>query len=157
MRAISNLGWVFGVSVLLLACQQKVDTTASNSSSAAVTSQPVVGKAPEGASTGFANDPTVSATHLATRPHQCVVFCRRSVELKCKLPVEQCMSNCSEMLALPNCQNELGEVFHCFEKEPVDHWECDGDGMPAIRGGFCESVQRAFAACVATSGGADDP
>jgi hypothetical protein len=40
-------------------------------------------------------------------------------------------------------QNVLG----CIAAEPVAHWECDEAGVAAIREGYCDGEQQAFAAC----------
>lgn len=85
----------------------------------------------------------------------CEVLCQRTVELNCKSTKEQCKSRCSEMAQLPVCPTEMSQVFQCLKTQATAHFECDDEGMPAIRSGFCEAEQAAFAKCV--SKGAPSP
>jgi hypothetical protein len=36
----------------------------------------------------------------------------------------------------------------CLAREPRPHWECDDDGMPAIKDGYCTAQQAALAGCL---------
>jgi hypothetical protein len=56
------------------------------------------------------------------------------------------------MQSASTCQRELAATFGCFAKEPVAHWECDEEGNVAIREGYCDAEQGAFAACLGAVG-----
>lgn len=45
------------------------------------------------------------------------------------------------------CSKEIGAALECFSKQPVEHWECGPEGLPAIKSGYCEAEQAASAEC----------
>jgi hypothetical protein len=45
------------------------------------------------------------------------------------------------------CSEPLRAVLACFAKQQQSSWECDEDGNAAIKDGFCDTEQAAFARC----------
>lgn len=77
----------------------------------------------------------------------CRGICERSKQLKCKRS-EECLPNCYGMASLTPCSKEINPLFSCLLREPAEHWECDEDGMGAIRDGYCDKEQREAVACM---------
>ena len=77
----------------------------------------------------------------------CGAICERTRALACKR-AGACADNCRTMLAVAGCKEEMAAVIGCFAREPTDHWECDDQGEPAIKAGFCDREQGRFVTCV---------
>ncbi|MEP7050521.1 MAG: hypothetical protein ABJB12_09225 [Pseudomonadota bacterium] len=77
----------------------------------------------------------------------CAKICSHSQELKCT-HAEQCAQNCLAMASLTPCSRAFQELFACLGKEPPAHWECDDDGVAAIREGYCEKEQASTTKCL---------
>jgi len=77
----------------------------------------------------------------------CKNICDRSKELKCPHTGE-CLPNCLGMATLTPCSAEIGELFTCLLREPLEHWECGEDGVGAIREGYCDQEQGKAAGCM---------
>ncbi|MET0794650.1 MAG: hypothetical protein ABW061_24225 [Polyangiaceae bacterium] len=84
----------------------------------------------------------------ATDP--CSVMCDHSRALHCN-DVARCAENCAELVKQPLCKSELERALHCIVAEPRQHWECSEDGLAAIKVGFCDPEQAAYAACMERS------
>jgi hypothetical protein len=52
------------------------------------------------------------------------------------------------MATLTPCSPSVSAFLACLVNEPLSHWECDEDGVAAIREGFCEHPQAAAFACM---------
>lgn len=83
----------------------------------------------------------------AEAQNYCRAFCERSRELKCP-STNECPTNCLGMISLTPCSSEISAMFGCILREPVAHWECDEDGVGAIREGYCDKEQAAAVACM---------
>jgi hypothetical protein len=110
----------------------------------------VSGSASVGA--GSSADPVQHAVDSAPLPASGVADCNRvckaATKLHCKKSAS-CVSSCIGMVSsAADCSNELSSFFQCLGSQSSDHWECLEDGTGAIREGFCESEQAAFAACL---------
>lgn len=78
----------------------------------------------------------------------CARICAAATQLKCTKSAS-CVPSCVAMAAsAPACTAQLSSFFHCLGSQAADHWECLEDGTGAIREGFCEVEQAAFAACL---------
>jgi hypothetical protein len=77
----------------------------------------------------------------------CAAICERSRTLKCKSR-EGCVPNCLAMAAGTPCSAQFALFYGCLVKEPVEHWECDPEGVAAIREGFCDKEQERALACM---------
>jgi hypothetical protein len=77
----------------------------------------------------------------------CGALCARSRELACAKQAE-CGKLCAEMVAMPACGSQLVAALACFGSRPASDWECDPDGIAAIKDGFCEGEQARFASCL---------
>ena len=77
----------------------------------------------------------------------CRGICERSKQLKCKRS-DECLPNCYGTASLTPCSKEIGPLFACMLREPVEHWECGEDGIGAIRDGYCDKEQREAVACM---------
>ena len=82
----------------------------------------------------------------------CPSICERSRALGCKR-LEGCVASCREMRQVPTCAREMTAVLSCLGREPLTHWECNDEGAPAIKDGYCDDEQRQFVACVQSSAG----
>jgi hypothetical protein len=78
---------------------------------------------------------------------QCAGICARSTELKCAQAAE-CEALCAASMADPTCAAQMSAATSCMLKEPAANWECTEDGVAAIKEGFCEAEQNAFATCL---------
>jgi hypothetical protein len=91
-----------------------------------------------------------SAAELASNA-LCLAVCGKAAGLNCSSP-EDCSSGCQEMLSVPNCKTVMVAFLECLSKEPLEHWECDGEAhIPAIRDGYCEAQQHDVASCVGSA------
>ena len=86
----------------------------------------------------------------------CGPICERTRGLACKNN-EACVANCRQMAGVGACKDEMGSVLGCFAREPIAHWECDDDGAPSIKEGYCDAEQARFVACVEKTGGGPRP
>ncbi len=80
----------------------------------------------------------------------CDDICQISKPLGCKNAAE-CNPHCQSMAALPVCGAEVDGLFGCLIRQPIKNWECDEDGIGAIRDPFCGKEQAALAACAETN------
>ncbi len=106
--------------------------------------------APSGAvhtpSAAQAADPaSTAAPPSADAP--CRAVCEQGKALHCPQS-GSCLEKCRAMLAVPVCRGELEHALACFARQPAEHWQCDEDGDAAIREGYCDAEQGAFAACL---------
>jgi len=110
--------------------------------------QPMHEKAPEAAKPAAsvaASDEQVPIEKGAQST--CAKICNRSRDLKCQ-HADRCLTNCLGMASLTPCSPSISAFFACLVKEPSSHWECDDDGVAAIREGFCDATQAAALACM---------
>ncbi len=77
-------------------------------------------------------------------------MCRVGQRLKCGASDELCQTACASMTR-GVCAKELGATLECFAKQPVDHWECGPEGLPAVKSGFCDTEQAAAVDCARRS------
>jgi len=118
-----------------------------------------VGAAP--APSDRAADPTAQRSAPAAPPHSgassarpaldvddCNRICAAATQLGCTKSAS-CVPSCVAMeRSTPECTAQLSSFFRCLASQSADHWECLEDGTGAIREGFCEAEQAAFAACL---------
>ena len=77
----------------------------------------------------------------------CQSMCDHGQQLHCGADVPTCMLACAEMLN-PPCDKELRKTLACFVREPLPHWECGREGLPAIRAGYCDAPQAEATRCI---------
>ena len=81
------------------------------------------------------------------RPTQsCEKICTNTLPLQCETAGE-CAAQCQEMRDTPVCGPQMRQVLSCLSEQPSSHWECT-EGSSAIKPGYCESEQAAFAECL---------
>jgi hypothetical protein len=51
------------------------------------------------------------------------------------------------MASAPVCVGEMDGLFDCLLRQPTKNWECDEDGIGAIRDPFCGNEQAELATC----------
>ena len=83
---------------------------------------------------------------------KCDDVCALSARLRCKNAAE-CKPRCHSMESMPVCQGEISAFFRCLVQQPLKNWECDPDGMGAIRDPYCADEQARVVACVEASAG----
>jgi len=99
--------------------------------------------------------PSVAAPHVPPAPapaaapstSPCDTLCSRATELKCRA-ASACPAACREMYDQPTCQTEMRAALACFVSHPVTDWECDDDGMAAIKNGICDAEQGRVVSCI---------
>jgi len=52
------------------------------------------------------------------------------------------------MAGSPICSREVSELFKCLVRQPTKNWECDEDGIGAIRDPYCEKEQAKLVGCI---------
>lgn len=77
----------------------------------------------------------------------CKKICAHSDELKCAHATE-CLPNCIAAAAVTPCASEFRALYACLVPQPLQNWQCDEDGVAAIRDGFCEAEQKASFECM---------
>ena len=80
-------------------------------------------------------------------PGICQDICARSDSLHCKDGAE-CEEHCLAMQALPICNGEVRAALACFSRVALSDWECDAEGLPQVKKGFCGAEQAKVEACV---------
>ncbi len=48
------------------------------------------------------------------------------------------------------CANEMRRFVVCAADHPAGDFECDEEGLPSVKAGYCETEQAAAASCVET-------
>jgi hypothetical protein len=81
----------------------------------------------------------------------CADICSRSHQLKCQ-HADQCENNCRAMGLLSPCSEAISGLYRCLVQQPLQRWECDDDGVAAIREGYCDSEQGQVVACIEVNG-----
>lgn len=84
---------------------------------------------------------------LAGVQRSCNDICERSRELHCK-NASECMKHCMGMGSLTPCAESMTSFYKCLVGQPAKNWECDEDGIAAIREGFCDKEQESAVACM---------
>ena len=92
----------------------------------------------------------VRAVSQVTRGSLCERVCESSAVLGCRR-APLCKQNCLAMASSAACGGPVKAFFECLASQAPAHWECLEDGTGAIREGFCEQEQAAFAACLQRS------
>jgi len=122
------------------------------SESAATTESPKA-DAPSQVAVALAPSPGAPEAALPARTGagpDCDKVCEPVRKLGCRRASE-CTDSCRQMADGPTCRSELLRFYACLASEPTEHWECMDDGTGAIKEGFCEREQSAFAACLEKS------
>jgi hypothetical protein len=52
------------------------------------------------------------------------------------------------MASLTPCNPQVASFYQCLKVQPLSNWECDDDGVGAIKVGFCEKEQAAAVGCM---------
>jgi hypothetical protein len=121
--------------VLALGCKQSEPPSEQKQAPPQSAASPGVSVTPPRAGTG---DP-------------CGPICERTRGLACK-NTDACMANCRQLAGVGTCKDEIASVLGCFARAPIAHWECDADGVPSIKQGYCDAEQAKFVACVSQVG-----
>ena len=78
---------------------------------------------------------------------KCADICAIAVPLRCR-NARECMPRCESMASAPVCAVEVNSLFDCLVRQPIQNWECDEDGIGAIRDTFCGKDQGRLAGCI---------
>ncbi len=127
----------------MIACQKSTPTLDSQSKDATQPGAPIDGPA-------AASIVPVAASALVAMPVEhdlCRELCAASAPLHCPASAE-CAPHCRQMMSIPACRGEMLTTLRCFAKQPVQNWECDSDGLPSIKQGFCDPEQEKFTNCM---------
>ncbi len=141
---MNKLAVLLFASGAIVACQKSHPSLDSQSQ---VTTQPApvtTSVAPVAASAALVAQSTVAKPG---EPDLCRELCAASAPLHCRAAAE-CAKNCQQMVDTPTCRSEMLATLRCFAKQPVQVWECDTDGLPSIKAGFCDPEQERFAGCM---------
>jgi hypothetical protein len=85
------------------------------------------------------------AAKVASEP-KCDDICKLSAPLGCR-NARECKPHCESMASVPVCAAEVKSLFRCLALQPTNNWECDEDGIGAIRDPFCSKEQSQLASC----------
>jgi hypothetical protein len=77
---------------------------------------------------------------------ECDRLCRLSDPLHCK-NARDCRPSCESMASSPICASEIKSLFGCLLRQPAKNWECDEDGVGAIRDPYCGKEQERLTSC----------
>jgi hypothetical protein len=92
-----------------------------------------------------------SKTHEGDDPKKatarCEELCSVSASLRCK-NARECVPRCQSMVLSLVCRNEMDALLQCLLKQPARNWECDEDGIGAIRDPYCGKEQELLALCL---------
>lgn len=156
----THQGFFIMVAMLLvgIACR-RVETTSRGHETASTTAVRVAAPAapilvstpiaPRAASTSAASPARDLRNAHAPAPdgaNECERLCQISQPLGCKRGKE-CRTQCQSMASSPICRPEIERLFKCLLLEPTAHWECDEEGIGAIRDPYCGHEQSAVFRC----------
>lgn len=101
---------------------------------------------------GLASSSAMAATRArAPKPAElndtCTRICDRSQVLKCK-NADQCLVNCIGAASGTPCNAEFLAFYGCLVPQPIANWECDEDGVAAIKPGLCDREQQRAIDCM---------
>ncbi len=83
----------------------------------------------------------------------CLVNCElRAKELGCRQPAG-CQNACIQLRDAKFCGAQLRDFTKCFLAQPKDQWQCDGDGIPAVKEDACEAERGNVMDCLHTHDG----
>jgi hypothetical protein len=82
-----------------------------------------------------------------SRAARCADICNISKPLSCR-NARECVPRCESMASAPVCVVEIEGLFDCLRHQPTKNWECDEDGIGAIRDPFCGKEQARLAGCL---------
>jgi hypothetical protein len=89
----------------------------------------------------------VAAAGGCHRDH-CLPLCEATAKaLHCAHPGD-CKLSCTQLHETPVCVPEFKEFETCFLEEPPEHWECDDNGVPALKEGVCGPQRAGVLACL---------
>jgi hypothetical protein len=77
----------------------------------------------------------------------CRRICGRSVELKCT-HASECEPNCVATASATPCAAAFSTFYDCLVRQPLQNFQCDEDGVAAVREGFCDNEQAAAVRCM---------
>jgi hypothetical protein len=155
MKAVRKLRFWSGLPFVLImsvtSCKEGSNPESSRASTTRGVAQPAGGPvsarrvAPRGSALPSPGDAGVGhkQTDGASR---CETICRISEPLRCKDSAE-CKPRCLSMLAAGVCEAEMVTLFDCLAAQPLKNWECDEDGIGAIRDPYCGKEQERLAIC----------
>ncbi len=101
-------------------------------------------RSPAARSLGAARSDNPGGATLAT----CEALCAMLDPLKCRNGRE-CGPRCRSMLQIRGCAREMQKVLGCLSKQPLENWECDDDGIGAVRDPYCSDEQAMVVGCLA--------
>jgi len=81
------------------------------------------------------------------KTRKCEAICRIPVPLGCNHQ-DECVHGCESMATGPICKAEMSRMYDCLLRQPVENWECDENGVGAIRDPFCGKEQAAAVKCI---------
>jgi hypothetical protein len=147
MRAALTMTLLTLLASAFAACGRKeppaTESEPAASSARIATAAPIASVAPTARST---SDRRVATPVVRDA---CRSICERSRQLQCK-NTRECLSNCLGMASLTPCSEPISQFFQCLVGEPLEHWECDEDGIGSIREGYCDSEQARAVSCAET-------
>ena len=106
---------------------------------------PTVKAAPP-ASTGSRVGEDRKALPTNDKTRRCDEICRIAAPLGCPHQ-DECVNGCETMASASVCRAEMSRMYDCLLRQPVEHWECDENGVGAIRDPFCGKEQAAVVKC----------
>lgn len=138
----------FAWSVLLTFACSRHESAASEPTAAPTASSAVPAKTTAVATGAQAAPSAPSSSSVTKKPSAlCEQVCERTRGLHCK-DRNGCLANCTMMAALEPCDQQFSAFYGCLAQEPLPHWECSPEGVPAIRDGYCEHEQAAASSCL---------
>ena len=81
------------------------------------------------------------------KTRKCEEICRIPGPLHCSHQ-DECLHGCESMATGAICKAEVNRMYDCLLRQPVQNWECDDNGVGAIRDPFCDKEQAAAVKCI---------
>jgi hypothetical protein len=97
-------------------------------------------------------EPTAVVEHRQEIPpndktRKCEEICRIPAPLHCSHQ-DGCVNGCESMATGIICKAEIRRMYDCLLRQPAENWECDENGVGAIRDPFCDREQAAAVKCL---------
>src|SRR5439155_863841 len=134
----------------LCACQAESARSAAPSGVSAAEPTAVARQAAKAADKPAREAPSAAQPKAAVPDENaCIAMCDKVSSLKCSTMAE-CIKGCGEMrTAMTACSKGLDSFMLCLVQQPVGNFECNDEGVPSVKDGFCDAQQQALASCLA--------